>query len=169
MKHVVILFDEQDTSVAERLEKSMALMQRKGEIKTYSSLHIQPGQNIQSEIEEQIRLTEVSIIILSIDLSTDLIFDMLEKQKSGQTELLVVYANYVEQELLNEFYRHKIAVTPLMPIAQHENKDAAYRKINNAVRRHLLAKANEVKPATGAKNKRILLILLAARRNTQKE
>lgn len=167
MKHVVILFDEQDEQVAERLEKAMALMQHRGEVKTYSRLHILPGENVLQTIDAQIAKSEVSIIVLSIDLNQDVLFDMIERYKEGLTDLLVVYANYVEDELLNEFYKHKIPVTPIMPISGYPNKDAAYRKISLAIRKQLGLQHHTTSVKRAPKKQ--LLVLLAARRNLQNE
>jgi len=162
MKHVVILFDDRDEHVAERLEKSLSLMQRQGELKIYSRLNILPGQNIQSILSKQIEESEVTIIVLSIDLNQDLIFGMIEKHKEEKTDLLVVYANYVDEELIEEFAKHKIPITPtpVMPIAEYKNKDLPYQKIIRAIRRAL----QPTKPGQSQKNKNSLLILLAARR-----
>lgn len=160
MKHAVILFDERDEHVAERLEKSLLLMQRKGELKTYSRLHIQPGSNVQETIESQIAESEVVIIVLSIDLNQDLIFYMIGKHKEEKTDLLVVYANYVDEELIDEFLKNKIPVTPIMPVAEYKNQDFAYQKITKSIREQLVShKAKSPKPRT-----KKLLILLAARR-----
>lgn len=164
MKHVVILFDERDEQVAERLEKSLALMQRDGELKTYSSLHIRPGENIEETISSQIESSEVSIIILSIDLNQEVVFNMIERHKIGKTDLLVVYANYVDEQIIDEFQKRKIPVTPIMPIAQYENRDFAYQKVVRAIRRRLVASKTN-----GHKNRKRLLILLAARRKTTNE
>lgn len=166
MKHVVILFDEKDISVAERLEKALALMQRNGILKTFSSLHIQPGMDVQATVHAYIEQSDVTIIVLSIDLNQDLIFDMIEKHQKEETDLFVVYANYVEDALIDEFRKHQIPITPIMPIAQHPNKDAAYRKISNAVRNFLKQPPSTAPPKTSKKR---LLVLLAARRNMQNE
>ena len=142
-------------------------MQRNNILKTYSSLHIMPGMDVQTTIEAHIAQSEVTIIVLSIDLNQDLIFNMIERHQNEETELLVVYANYVEDALLKEFQRHQIPITPIMPIAQHPNKDAAYRKISNAVR-NFLSKQPPTPNRSAPKHKR-LLVLLAARRNMQNE
>lgn len=162
MKHVVILFDEQDEQVAERLEKALALMQHKAELKTYSRLHILPGQNVEQEIREQSEKSEVSIVVLSIDLNQDVIFNLIERHRKGETDLFIVYANYVDEELINEFTRHRIPVTPIMPIAQYQNQDFAYQKITRAIRRHIAEGSTQPKQQKTLKRK--LLILLAARR-----
>lgn len=160
MKHAVILFDERDEQVAERLEKSLLLMQRKGELKTYSRLHILPGSNIQETIDGQIAASEVVIIVLSIDLNQDLIFSMIEKHKEEKTDLLVVYANYVDEKLLEEFLKNNIPITPIMPVAEYQNKDFAYQKITRSIRQQLVT--NKQMPTKSRSKK--LLILLAARR-----
>lgn len=167
MKHVVILFDERDEQVAERLEKALALMQHRGELQTYSRLHILPGQNIEQEIREQSEKIEVSIVVLSIDLNQEVIFSLIERHKRGETDLFIVYANYVDEELLHEFNRHRIPVTPIMPIAQYQNRDFAYQKITRAIRRNLLEKESAQKPKN-LKRKQ-LIILLAARRKINNE
>lgn len=167
MKHVVILFDEQDEQVAERLEKALALMQHRGELKTYSRLHILPGQNIEQVITRQQQLSEVSVVVLSIDLNQEVIFNLIERHRKGETDLFIVYANYVDEELINEFTRHRIPVTPIMPIAQYQNQDFAYQKIARAIRRNLLEKESAQKPKN-LKRKQ-LIILLAARRKINNE
>ena len=165
MKHAIILFDERDIEVAERMEKALALMQRTGMLKTFSSLHIMPGSNVQATIDEHIQESDVTIIVLSIDLNQDLIFNMIERHHNQETELLVVYANYVEDALIEELQIHKITITPIMPIGAHSNKDAAYRKISNAVRK-FLKQPTPPQTLSASKQKR-LLVLLAARRNLQ--
>ena len=167
MKHVVILFDERDEQVAERLEKSLLLMQRNGEVKTYSRLHILPGQDVQKTIEAQIDASDVSIIVLSIDLNQDLIFKMIDRHLEAETDLLVVYANYVEEELLREFYRHKIPVTPIMPIAAYKNPDFAYQKVTKAIRTQL--QPDKEGKAKKPRTRKQLLVLLAANRQRHNE
>lgn len=165
MKHVVILFDEKDEQVAERLEKALALMQHKGELKTYSRLHILPGQNVKETIQAQQAISEVTIAVLSIDLNQEVIFDLIKRHRQGETDLFIVYANYVDENLIAEFTRHSIPVTPLMPIAQYQNADFAYQKITRAIRRHIVEQKTAV--AANHKQRKIkqqLLILLAARR-----
>lgn len=164
MKHVVILFDEQDEQVAERLEKALALMQHRGELKTYSRLHILPGQNVEDTIQAQQSISQVTIAVLSIDLNQDVIFNLIERHRQGETDLFIVYANYVDESLIAEFTRHSIPVTPLMPIAQYKNADFAYQKITRAIRRHIVQKKPTQVNHKQRRIKQQLLILLAARR-----
>ncbi len=166
MKHAVILFDERDMQVAERLEKSLALMQRNGILKTYSSLHIMPGMHVQTTIDAYIEKSDVTLIVLSMDLSHDLIFKMIDRHHEQKTELLVVYSNFVEDALIEELQIHQITITPIMPIGAHPNKDVAYRKISNTVRKFLKKDHTNPQPISASKQKR-LLVLLAARRNLQ--
>ena len=169
MKHAVILFDEKDAHVAQRLEKSLALMQKKGTLRAYSSLHILPGMDVQATMAHETARSEVTIIVLSIDLNQDLIFSMIDKHAANQTDLLVVYANYVEDALLEEFLKHNVPITPIMPIASHQNPDEAYKKITQAVRSYITKQlpAASAKTKQSAKTKKQLLVLLAARRNMQ--
>ena len=166
MKHVVILFDERDEQVAERLEKALALMQHRGELKTYSRLHILPGQNVEQEISKQQQVSEVSVVVLSIDLNQNALFNLIARHNQGETDLFIVYANYVDEELIKEFNRHRIPITPIMPIAEYKNQDFAYQKITRAIRKHIVAGAQ---PKQQKSIKRKLLILLAARRKINNE
>ena len=161
MKRAVILFDERDEQVAERLEKALSLMQHQGELKTYSSLHILPGQDVKETIDNQVLSSEVAIIVLSIDLNQDLIFQMVEKHKEQKTDLLVVYANFVDEALIEEFKKHNIPITPLMPLAQYNNRDFAYQKIIRKIRKQLATSTAKKRPL---RDKKRLLLLLAARR-----
>ena len=165
MVHAVILFDERDADVAERLDTALESMKRKGLIATHSILNILPGQDIAKTIENQSLQSEVSIVILSIDTNQDLICNLVKKHKDGSTNLLIVYANYVDEDLIREFNENKIPVVPLMPIASHPNKDAAYQKVVRKVKTHL-QQAAKAKTLTNTNQKKNLLIMLAARRNT---
>lgn len=165
MVHAVILFDERDADVAERLDVAIRLMKRQNLIATHSILNILPGQDIAKTIEDQSLQSDVSIVVLSIDTNQDLIFDLINKHKAGSTNLLIVYSNYVDEDLIKEFNENKIPVAPLMPIASYHNRDAAYQNVVKSIKHHL-RQAAKAKKLTTNQSKKNLILLLAARRNT---
>lgn len=163
MKNAVIVFSGHDTEVAERLDKSVSLMEKEGIISSHSSLDVLPGEDMVEKMHQLEAGSDVTIAVLSMDLDLDLLFKLIEEHESHKNCLLIVYANYVDEQLLKVLQQKKVPIFPFKPITEYQNKDAAYQKIVTSLRQHFDKK--QPFASSGKKKSRSdLLFLIGARR-----
>lgn len=151
-KHLVVLYASADRLLYQEFHKHLSLLQQDGTFSIWHPDAMQPGQEIEVEIEQQLRRADLILLLLSADFLSD--FGQLTDQLAASVQVIVPFLLRPCAWRQSSLHRLKLLPTNQRALTEWINRDSAFVEASQALRQ-LVHSTGSLPPPTQDQDDRI--------------